>query len=90
MFHRLMNKFDHEIYHYYDEIQRKRTALCEEEFNLRRQNLDRMRIDCETERQKFIELKRLQQHMYVTTRCIRIFHELTVNLSLGKTLMKFA
>lgn len=57
-------QFDNEIYHYYEEIKKKQADLQEEEFNLQRKNLERMRIDSETERQQFIELKRLQQHMY--------------------------
>lgn len=41
--------------------------LCDEEFNVQRMNLDRLKIDRETERQKYVELKRLQQHMWVIT-----------------------
>lgn len=60
---RLKLQFDDEIYKYYREIKEKQAMLCDEEFNVQRMNLDRLKIDRETERQKYVELKRLQQHM---------------------------
>lgn len=62
---RLKYKLNAEMNEYQQEIKDNYELQRKYEFNLRRENLEKMRIDRELDRQKFVEMKQLQQHLYV-------------------------
>lgn len=62
---RLKCKFDEEMSKYHQEIQDECEFHRKNQFKMRLENLEKMRIDRELDRQKFVEMKQLQQHLYV-------------------------
>lgn len=61
--YRLKCKINNESHQFHQEVQNKYKFLREYEFNLQRENLEKMKIDRELDRQKYIEMKQLQQHL---------------------------
>lgn len=62
-FNRLKCKIDNEFHQYHQEVQDKNAFLREYEFHLQRENLEKLKIDRELDRQKYVEMKQLQQHL---------------------------
>lgn len=61
--HRLHTQIANETLRYQQEICEKYNLLREQELQAKKENLERMKIERELDRQKFVENKQIQQHM---------------------------
>lgn len=60
---RLKDQIADETTKYHQEIANKQTMIRECESKMQRQSLDKLQMERELERQKFIEIKQLQQYL---------------------------
>lgn len=64
---RLKTQLKHEEQKYCDEIDEKYKSQCKMEMMEQCRNLERSRMEREVDRQKYIEIKQIQQQMYDST-----------------------
>lgn len=64
--------------------------LRERQFQSEIDALQRLKIDRELDRQKFVEHKKLQQHLYVFYYCLFVFFSLKTDYFVVKTRKSYA
>lgn len=61
---RLRIQLANEEQRYYHEIDEKYKVQRDSEINEQRKHLERLRMECDLDRQKYIKIRQLQQQMY--------------------------